>query len=89
MQSFAFSIYDAATESYGMPFFAPNLASATRMFKDLVNDSNSMVHRHPTDFTLFNVGKFDDKTAVFSSCEPVRMMRAETLLIKDKVLPDD
>ena len=58
-----FSVYDSKVKSYAQPFFAPTKGAAIRMFSDLVADSSTMVAKHPGDFTLFEIGSYDDQTA--------------------------
>lgn len=59
-----FSIYDIKAEVYNTPFFFSTNGQAMRAFKDLVNDRNSTINRHPDDYKLCCIGKFDDATAV-------------------------
>lgn len=56
----AFACFDSKSVSFGVPFFNQVPAVAVRMFTDLVNDNTSIISRHPEDFTLFEVGSFDD-----------------------------
>lgn len=72
MQLNAYCIYDNKSLSYGAPFFAPSDGSAIRSFTDLANDSQTMVGRHPRDFSLFCVGGFDDANALLVATTPVR-----------------
>lgn len=58
-----FSIYDCKSEVYGLPWCAPTPASAIRHFSDMTKDSRSEVSRHPADFTLFEIGLWDDNKA--------------------------
>jgi len=60
----AFSVRDSKANTFGVPFFAVNSAVAARMFTDLVSDVKSTVSRFPDDFTLFEVGSFDDDKGV-------------------------
>lgn len=36
-------------------------ASAIRFFGDLASSPDTMVNRHPTDFELLHIGRFDDE----------------------------
>lgn len=60
-----FSVYDSKTEAYMRPFFADATGSAIRSFSDEVNSQNkdSLVASHPEDFTLFELGHFNDGNA--------------------------
>lgn len=61
-----YSIYDVKAHSFAMPFYAPNNAVAIRLFTQLANDPASQVHSSPDDFSLFDLGTFDDDGAHFS-----------------------
>lgn len=62
MQTKAFSIYDVKAEIYSPPFFVNTVGLAIRMFTDLVNDGESRIAKYPADFTLFEIGSFDDSS---------------------------
>lgn len=57
-----FTIYDSKTETYSPPFFMRTTGEAVRTFQDLSVDKDTSIGRYPADFTLFEVGTFDDKT---------------------------
>lgn len=56
---YVFSIYDLKAEAYLRPFFSPTRAMAMRSFEDTVNSPDSMMNAHPDDFTLFELGSWD------------------------------
>ncbi|QCQ84659.1 nonstructural protein [Blackfly microvirus SF02] len=56
----AYSLYDQKALTYSPPFYCSAHGQAVRMVMDLANDSNTMVGRHPADFTLYCIGQFDD-----------------------------
>lgn len=62
-----FSIYDSKAEYYLQPFFMQTKRDAIDAFKALVNDDKSRISKHPADFTLFEVGEYDDLTGKFTS----------------------
>jgi len=55
-----FSIFDDKAQIFSNPFFMPHTGMATRAFADLVNDGQSNVSKHPSDFKLYQIGEFDD-----------------------------
>ncbi|AXH74608.1 MAG: nonstructural protein [Microviridae sp.] len=67
-----YSIFDNKALCYGAPFYAPTDGSAIRSFHDLANDANSMVGRHPGDFSLYFVGVFDDNKGALVPTAPLR-----------------
>lgn len=61
-----FSVYDSKAESYMMPFTAQSRGSAVRSFTEASNDPQSPCCKHPSDYTLFAVGEFDELTGVLT-----------------------
>lgn len=60
-----FSIYDSKVEAYMRPFFEQTRGSAIRAITEAVNDKSTGLAKHPADFTLFELGDFDDADANF------------------------
>lgn len=58
-----FVVHDSKAEAYGMPMFMDSTGVAMRSFTDEVNrtDGQSMVAQHPEDFTLFEIGQYDEQ----------------------------
>lgn len=60
----AYTLYDMKALNYSPPFYCAAHGQAVRMVMDLANDANTMVGRHPADFTLFCIGQFDDSAGL-------------------------
>jgi len=60
-----FTIFDDKAEVYLMPFYMKTIGEALRAFADSANDPNHSFCKHPTDFTLFRIGHYDDSAASF------------------------
>lgn len=60
-----YSVFDSKVEAFMQPFFMASRGSAIRAFSDNVNDKSSMLSKHPGDFTLFEIAKWDDSNAKF------------------------
>lgn len=67
----AYSIYDNKALQYHPPFFASTNQAASRMVADLANDSNTTVGRHPGDYVLYCVGKFNDQSGMLEPFAPL------------------
>lgn len=75
-----YSIYDEKSQSYGTPFFMATDGLAARAFSDLVKDTTTLVGMHPEDFVLYQIGSFDDASAVLVSEDvPVFVVRASSI----------
>lgn len=59
------AVYDSAIKSYGRPFFVPHVGAAIRGFSDEINNSQSDLYKHPDDYSLYELGEWDDANARF------------------------
>lgn len=64
MKVLVFSVYDSKAKVFQTPWFSHNVGTALRSFEQAVADKNSMFAKYPADFTLFNIGHFDDESGV-------------------------
>lgn len=62
-----FSIFDSAAEAYLPPFALPTEGMAVRTFTDCVNSEKHQFGVNPGDYTLFELGTFDDGKGVFDA----------------------
>lgn len=58
-----FTVFDSKVEAYLQPFFMPAKGAAIRAFTEIVCDVNHAFGKHPEDYTLFEIGSFDDSNA--------------------------
>ncbi len=68
-----YSIYDTAAAVYMRPFFCQADGQAMRMFSDISTDAEHDVGKHPEDYSLVRLGRWNDATADMD-CEPVRTL---------------
>lgn len=59
-----FAVYDLKLRAYMTPFFMSNREVAVRAFATAVNEQGTQLHAHPSDFTLFQLGSFNDELGV-------------------------
>lgn len=69
-----YAIYDEKSKVYNKPFSMINEAVAIRAVKDLTLDKNTEVGRHPYDFSLWELGTYDDETANFVPYETKKLI---------------
>lgn len=55
-----YTIYDSKIEGYTTPFFAPSELAAIRMFERAAMNPDHTMHTHPADFTLFEIGEWEE-----------------------------
>ena len=58
-----YTIYDSKAELYLQPFYCQAKGQAIRMFEDTCNDPEHQFYKHAEDFTLFQLGVYDDQNA--------------------------
>jgi len=64
-----FSIFDGKAMAYLPPFCLPEVGMASRTFGDCVNSADHQFGLHPEDYTLFQIGLYDDSTGIISGLE--------------------
>ena len=57
-----FSVYDSKAQVYTPPFYFKAVGEAVRAFQDSVNTPGHQFNKWPGDFTLFQIGAYDDET---------------------------
>lgn len=70
MELKVFSIYDQKARVFGNPFVAPTTGLAERMVKDIMRNPGHALAKYPEDFTLYEVGTWDDADGNFINTEP-------------------
>lgn len=61
MKNGIFAIYDVKAERFLAPYTAVNAMVAMRMFADQVRNPESIFARYPQDFSLRQIGLYDEE----------------------------
>lgn len=61
-----YTVYDVKTEAYLKPFEANAKGEAIRLFKKSVNTPDHPFQQYPEDFTLFEIGEWDNSNCAFN-----------------------
>lgn len=64
MKVMMFSVLDAAVSTYDRPFFARTKGEAIRSLMDAAREKSTNLNMHPSDFSLFLVGEFDQSLGI-------------------------
>jgi hypothetical protein len=59
-----YSIYDSKAEFYVSPITLPSRGAAVRHFTGMVNNTSHDFGKTPEDFTLFELGSYDELTGI-------------------------
>jgi len=62
-----YSVYDTKVEAYLQPFFMQTKAAAIRAWADAISDPNTQFNKHPNDFTLYELGQYDDQSGIITN----------------------
>lgn len=83
-----FSVLDSKAELFIQPFFSPTIATGIRLFEGAVNNpQDATFAQHADDYTLFNIGSFNQETGILTPPEnnfPINLGLASGLLKKDE-----
>ncbi len=62
-----FTVYDGPAGAYLAPLFFQSAGQCVRAFTDSANDQENLIGKHPADYTLFEVGTYDDASGIFEN----------------------
>ncbi|RYF45625.1 MAG: hypothetical protein EOO38_15670 [Cytophagaceae bacterium] len=79
-----FAVYDSKAEAYLQPFFMPSRGTALRAFTDAVNDPQGSFQKHAADYTLFELGEYNDADASITELTPKVNLANARELLKDQ-----
>ena len=66
-----FTIFDQKAKAYLPPFCMVQDGQALRAFSDCVNDATHAFYRNPGDYTLMEIGAYDDSNASIKQITPI------------------
>jgi hypothetical protein len=82
MKLLAFTIFDNKALQYHPPFFVSTDGVAVRNLQQLVEDGNTTIGRHPTDYVLYCCGSYDDQNGQMWPEQPLRHVMDAIALVK-------
>ncbi len=62
MKLMIYTVYDKKAQIYHPPYYCHNVGHATRMFKTMFQQKESVINQYPEDFQVFELGEFNDST---------------------------
>lgn len=63
------TVYDSKAEAYLPPFYMRTTAEAVRAYEATSNDPESNMCRYPEDYTLFEIGEWEDNQGIITMYE--------------------
>lgn len=87
MKHGVFAVRDRLAAVFGNPFMQPNEVSAIRAFRDTINavGETNMLHKHPDDFDLYQLGTWDDSTGLYEVGVPRSIAVGKEMVISSAV----
>lgn len=76
MKRKVFAVYDDKAGAYLQPFFMNSVGEATRAFSDACNDTSHAFFRHSADYTLYDIGEYDEELGMLVPRQPEPIVRA-------------
>lgn len=61
-----FAVFDQKALAFMPPFSTPRTEQAVRSFTECANDAGHAFSRSPGDYTLYELGTFNDETAIIT-----------------------
>ena len=83
MRHRVFSVLDGKAKAFLPPFCVGEVGVATRLFSDMVCEPKHQFNNHPEDYTLFEVGLFDDGTALLEPFGPEMVVTGLQCVVAD------
>jgi len=69
-----FAVFDHKINKYLTPFFQPSNGAAIRLFADECGKGDTLLSNHPGDFSLHNLGEYNDDTGAIVSAVPPTLL---------------
>jgi hypothetical protein len=66
METLVFTVFDSAANAFLQPFVATTPEIAIREFRSIVNQPGHQFNKYPEDYTLFQVGSFNQETGILT-----------------------
>lgn len=74
MIKFIYSVYDSKARTFSNPFVSMRQEMAIRDFTQAARDPQSQISNFPEDYTLFEMGEFDDEIGTFNThSQPINL----------------
>jgi hypothetical protein len=78
------AVKDRAVDAFNRPLYVPTVGVAIRSFTDECNKKDSELYIHPEDYDFYELGSWDDQTAIYIPLEAPRVIaRAQDIVISE------
>ncbi|AXH74941.1 MAG: nonstructural protein [Microviridae sp.] len=70
------AVHDKAVGAFLAPYFCRSKGEAIRAFTEACHDQGKPFGKNASDYTLYELGEYDDVGGVFQSHDPQRVLSA-------------
>jgi len=84
MKKLVYAIYDSKLETYNNPVVANTKGAMIREFVDIAKNEQHPVGKHPADYTLFEIGTYNDSSGKVEMHKAAINMGTALSLITEK-----
>lgn len=82
MEHKVFTVFDDKANCFMPPFFQHTTDMAKRVFADAVRQNDHPFHLNPLDYTLYEIGVFDDSTGQIMPSKKIIMLSTATEVLE-------
>jgi len=75
-----FTVHDSKAAFYQNPFIMRNAAEAVRGFEQVVKDASTQYYKSPADYTLVEIGEFDQDLGTIKPADLKIICNAQDLV---------
>jgi len=83
MKMTVYACYDEKAKAFGPPWYLLTVGTALRNLNDMVN-GNTAIAKHPEDYTLYEIGEYDDNTGEHINTNPHKFIAKATEYVQRK-----
>lgn len=83
-----YAFKDQTAEVFQMPFCCHNSKEAIRVFDIRLKDKDSMIGRYPEQFSLYEIGSYDDSTGKVEPIDIHLVIMGSDISRKEQALND-
>lgn len=84
MQTKIFSVFDSKAKAFMAPFTMGTVGMALRSFEEVANNRDHLIGKHPDDFSLYEIGTFDDEFAQITARTPLNLIGVASEYVKNQ-----
>lgn len=82
MEAVLVAVRDAKMDEFGPVMTVPTIGMGERQFVDMVGDQQFAFSKHPEDYSLWDVGRYETETGHVEATFPARLIITATAVVQ-------